>query len=112
MVTVKRIFLLFLFAFLFFSIAKNFFDYQKKIQFYQDFKKLYEKEQYQNRKLKTEIIRKKSLNELEKTIRNKLHLSKIDEVVVLMNPISILSEPPPQKPIPNWQKWWLIFTQK
>ena len=112
MLLVNRIFLVSIIFFLISSIVRIFFDYQKKIQFYQDYKKQYEKEQYQNRKLKTEIIKKKSLNELEKTIRNKLNLSKANEVVILMNPVPISTPQPSPKTIPNWQKWWLIFNQK
>jgi cell division protein FtsB len=104
----KVIFVLFL-IFLFSSLLKNIFNYQGRLQFYQDYKKDYENERRRQRELQTAILKKKSAQELEKTIRNKLNLLKADEVAILLPSPT----PPPAtitpSSLPNWVKWWQVF---
>lgn len=105
----KKLILFFFIFFLFSSLLKNIINYQSKIKFYQDYKKEYEEEKKRHRKLNTEVIRKKSLGELEKTIRDKLNLSKEGEVIIILPSPT----PPPPTPTPtpaaNWLKWWRLF---
>lgn len=99
------IFILFLFS----SLVKNLFDYRNKLQFYQQYKKEYDKEKKENITLKTEVLKKTSQTELEKTIRNKLNLLKPDEVAIILpspTPVPIIPTP---FPLPNWQQWWNVF---
>jgi len=113
MALVKKILLSTFIVFLFVFLFKNINEYQKQLQFYQEYKKEYEKEKYQNQKLKTEVIKKKSLAELEKNIRNKLNLTKENEMIILMDNqpnVTIANFSSPNHP--NWKKWWLIFFKK
>lgn len=102
---ITLLFLLFIFSYL----LKNIINYQKKLVFYQTYKMEYEKEKNYNRYLKTEIIKKKSDVEIEKTIRNKLNLLKENEIAI------ILPSPSPSSPAPtptlkvNWERWRQVF---
>jgi len=85
------------------------FDYRNKLQFYQQYKGEYDKEKKANITLKTEVLKKTSNTELEKTIRNKLNLLRPDEVAVMLpspTPIPIISIP---IPLPVWKQWWKLF---
>ncbi|MFN4213074.1 MAG: FtsB family cell division protein [Microgenomates group bacterium] len=106
---VKKVVLIFLILFFSSSLLKNIINYRSKLQFYQDYKREYEEEKKRQQKLKTEIARKKSLTELEKTIRNKLNLAKEGEFVILLP--SPTSHPPTPTPSSsaNWLKWWRVF---
>lgn len=107
----KKIFLIFLIIFLISSLINNFRQYQKSLNFYQQFKNEYEKEKYKNIKLKTEIIRKKSLFEIEKIIRNQLNLSKMEEYIIIIPTPSIAPSPTQPTIIPNCLKWWQVFAK-
>lgn len=94
---------------LFSHLIKNIINYQKSVNFYQAYKTDYEKEKRYNRYLKTEIIKKKSEKEVEKTIRNKLNLLKDGEATI------ILPSPSPNAPMStptiknNWKRWQEVF---
>ena len=106
---IKNIVFLFLLIFLFSSLLRNLFGYKSKLQFYQQFKQNFDKEKKRNIELKTEVVRKKSLEEIEKTIRNNLNLLKDNEVALILpsptkTPISITPTP-----LPNWWQWWELY---
>ena len=105
----RTIILIFFVLFLFSSLVRNLFDYRNKLQFYQEYKGEYDKEKKDNITLKTEVLKKTSQTELEKTIRNKLNLLKPDEVAVMLpspTPIPIIPTP---IPLTVWQQWWKLF---
>lgn len=97
--------------FLFSSLVKNLFDYRNKLQFYQEYKGVYDKEKKDNITLKTEVLKKTSQTELEKTIRNKLNLLKPDEVAVMLPSPTPTPYIPTPIPLPVWQKWWKLFVK-
>ena len=106
---VRKIFLFIVVLFLFFSLSKNIFDYQKTLSFYESFKKDYEEEKKSNITLKTEILKNNDPNELEKTIRDKLNLLKSNEIAVII-PKPTPTPTPPKKPVlPAYQQWFMIF---
>lgn len=111
MKTLRNIILICFILFLFSSLVRNLFDYRNKLQFYQGYKKDYENEKKQNIALKTEVLKKTSQSELEKTIRNKLNLSRPDEIAIMLpSPTPILIIPTPV-PLPVWQQWWKLFVK-
>lgn len=103
--TIGIIFLIFLFS----SLVKNIFNYTNKNQFYQDYKNDYEKENKKNIELKTEIAKKQSVSEVEKTIRNKLNLLKENEVAIILPVPTLTIITPTPTPAPNYIQWWWIF---
>ncbi len=105
----KRILYIVLVLFLFFSLTKNLFDYGSAVQFYESYKKDFEDQKKKNLYLKTNILKSKDPNELEKTIRNKLNLTKEGEVAIIVpEPTSIPTTPTPP-PVPNYRRWWNVF---
>lgn len=80
----KHILVFLIFLLLIFSLTKNVFDYQNKINFFQNLKKDYINEQEKNKKLKTEIIKTQDYYFLEKSIREQLNLIKPNEIVVIL----------------------------
>lgn len=102
--------LLFIFAtFLFFSLVKNLFDYKKSVSFYEGFKSAYEKERKNNISLKTRALKNSDPYEIEKILRDKLNLSRPDEISLLLpepTPAPKAITPTPQ-PIPL--QWWDVF---
>ncbi len=109
---IKNIILLFFLVFLFSSLLKNLFGYKSKLQFAQQFKQNFDREKKRNIELKTEVVKKKSQEEIEKTIRNNLNLLKDNEVaLILPSPIKtpILITP---TPLPNWRQWWELYFKK
>lgn len=106
---VKSAVAIFFAVFLLFSLLKNIFNYKDKIKFYEDYKKDYEAEKKKNIELKTEIVKKKSVNEVEKTIRNDLNLIRPDEVAIIIPSPTLAPKvviPPPKPP---WQMWLELF---
>lgn len=109
---IKNIFFIFLLIFLFSSLLRNLFGYKSKLDFYQQFKRNFDKEKKRNIELRTEVVRKKSQEEIEKTIRNNLNLLKDNEVaLILPSPVKtpILITP---TPLPNWRQWWEVYFGK
>jgi len=109
---IKNIVFLFLLIFLFSSLLKNLFSYKGKLQFYQQFKQDFDKEKKRNIELKTEVVRKKSTEEIEKTIRDDLNLLKDNEIALIVpsptkTPASITPTP-----LPNWRQWWELYFKK
>ncbi len=76
MAVIKKLFFVLLIIFLFSSLIPNVFNYRNKLSFYLQTKKELETEKKRSIELKTEIVKKKSSDEVEKTIRNKLNLLK------------------------------------
>lgn len=109
---IKGMLAVFLIVFLLFSLLKNIFNYKDKMQFYQDYKQDYDAERKKNIELKTEIVKKKSVAEVEKTIRNDLNLLKTDEVALILpspTPTPVRITP---TPAPNWKQWLDLFFKK
>lgn len=109
---IKNIVFAFLLIFLFSSLFNNLFSYKSKLDFYQQFKQNFDREKKRNIELKTEVIRKKSQEEIEKTIRNDLNLLKNNEIALIIpspakTPISITPTP-----LPNWRQWWELYFKK
>ncbi|MBI4225634.1 septum formation initiator family protein [Candidatus Roizmanbacteria bacterium] len=104
----KAVFALLLFFF-FSSLTKNLLDYGKKVAFYEDFKKNYEKEKKRNIEFKTQLLKKSDPNEIEKTIRNKLNLLKPDEVAIILKQPSPTPAIITPTPLPNYLQWWEVF---
>jgi len=81
----------------------------KKLDFYEQFKQNFDKETKRNIELKTEVVRKKSTEEIEKTIRNNLNLLKDNEIALIIPsppPVAISTTP---TPLPNWKQWWELY---
>ena len=106
---VKNVFFLFVLFFLIFSLVKNVFEYQKNIQFYNNYKSALEGEQKKNITLKTQKMQQTSAYEVEKTIRNKLGLLRPGEVSIIIPPLSPSPLPPTPLPIPVYKQWWSVF---
>ncbi len=105
----KQVVVFFLLLFLLSSLLRNILSYHDKIRFYQDFKNNYDQEKKENISLQTEILKKKSYSELEKTIRDKLNLLQPGEIAITIpTPTPGISTITPT-PAPNWQQWWNVF---
>lgn len=98
-----------LFLFFLFSLTRNFFEYRKNLQFYEQFRVEHESELQKNNELKAQLVKNNDSYEMEKRIRNKLNLLKDNEVSVL------LPEPSPTPtiviptPIPVHKQWVQVF---
>ena len=106
---IKNIVFIFLLLFLFSSLLRNLFGYKSKLQFYQQFKKNFDKETKRNIELKTEVVRKKSVEEIEKTIRNDLNLLKDNEIALIIPSPPKISASITPTPLPNWKQWWELY---
>lgn len=107
----RKLFFVLIIIFLFSSLTKNIFDYQKNKQFYKDFRVDYDAEKKKNLTLRTHILKQSDTYELEKTIRDKLNLLKPNEVSIIIpnpTPTPVVVIP---TPLSNWQQWWIIFFQ-
>jgi hypothetical protein len=111
MKTVKNTLAVFFIAFLLFSLLKNIFNYKDKMKFFEDYRHDFEAEKKKNIELKTEIVKKKSVTEVEKTIRNDLNLLKENEIALILPSPT----PSPQRisptPAPSWQQWLDLFVK-
>ncbi len=105
----KKIFIIFMIVFLSSSLIRNIFDYQKKIDFYKKYKQELAEVKKENINLKTEVLKKTAPYELEKTIRDKLNLSRPDELSVILPKPSPSPIPITPTPYKNWQKWRDLF---
>ena len=109
MKVIKNIIFVFLLFFLFSSLLKNLFSYKSKLDFYQQFKQNFDKEAKRNIELKTEAVRKKSVEEIEKTIRNDLNLLKDNEIALIIPSPPIVPTFITPTPLPNWRQWWELY---
>lgn len=109
---IKNIIFVFLLLFLFSSLLRNLFGYKSKLQFYQQFKQNFDKETKRNIELKTEVVRKKSIEEIEKTIRNDLNLLKDNEIALIIPSPPKTSVSIIPTPLPNWRQWWELYFGK
>jgi len=109
---IKNIFFIFLLIFLFSSLLRNLFGYKSKLDFYNQFKQNFEKEKKRNIELRTEVVRKKSTEEIEKTIRNDLNLLKDNEIALIIPSPPIIPITATPTPAPNWQQWWELYFGK
>lgn len=101
----KQIILVIIVVFLFFSLTKNIFDYKNTLDFYQGFKKGYEKERQENVTLRTQVLKNRDQREVEKTIRNKLNLLKPGEIAVIIpnpTPTPVISKATPESVYKQW----------
>lgn len=107
----KKIGFFVLISFLILSFAKNIVDYQRSVKFSQEYKDDYDKEKKNNIALKTKILKQKDLYEIEKMIRNKLNLSRADEVsLIIPNPTPYPTIIIPTQP-PIYSQWLNLFFQ-
>lgn len=107
----KKIFVGFLTVFILFLLSKNFFGYPKTRQFYIIYKESYEKEKKKNIELKTSLLKKNSFSEIEKTIRNKLGLSRPGEITVIVPSPQITPSTSPTPTPPVYQQWINLFVK-
>lgn len=112
MLTLKRIILGFLVLFFLFSLSRNFFEFQRNLGFYEEYKQEYEAAKQRNNQLQTELVKAKDPYMVEQTIRNELNMLKADEVAVLIpepSPTPTVITPTPQ---PSYQQWWDRFFEQ
>lgn len=109
MPVVKRVFFAVLFAFLLLSLFKNLSSYQRNQSFYKGYVENLEKARQTNVRLKTEKLRKTSLREVEKTIRNKLNLLRPNEIAVIIPPPSPTPTPIITPELPVYEQWYNVF---
>lgn len=105
----KKIIFGIIIVFIFFSLTKNIFDYKKTVDFYQSFKKDYEREKKDNVTLRTNVLKNRDQREIEKTIRNKLNLLKPGEIAVIIpnpTPTPVVVKPTPE---PVFMQWFHTF---
>lgn len=107
--TLRRIFFFILLLFLATSFIRNALDLKRNYPVYQDSKNKYEETKQKNAQLKTQIVKQKSLSEVEKTIRNKLNLSKEGELVVIIPLPSPTPTPLILPTIPVYRQWINLF---
>jgi cell division protein FtsB len=105
----RKIIFILLVLFFLFSLTKNFFNYQRNLDFYNNYKDDYEKEKKQNVTLKTQILKKSDLYEIEKVIRNKLNLSRPNEVPIIVPPTTPTPMLISPTPAPPYQQWLSLF---
>ncbi len=106
---IKDIFLTFVLLFLLFSLAKGLFVYFDRFKIYKELKEKEQKLKKKKIELQTRIKKAKSPDFIEKSIRNKLQLTKPGETIVILSyptPTPITPTPTP-KPIPL--QWVEIF---
>jgi len=109
---IKKAIIFLLVIFLLFLLTKNFFRYLKNYQFYQNYQENFEKEKKKNTELKTTLLKKNSFYEIEKTIRNKLNLSRPGEVAIIV-PSPAITPPPPTPTLPPvYQQWLNLFLKQ
>lgn len=95
--------------FLLYSLTQGIFNYQKKMGFFEDYKKDYVKEVDKNKKLKSEIVKRDDYDIVEKDIRTKLNLLKPGEVAIILPRLSPTPTPTPEVKKPPAVQWWELF---
>ncbi len=106
----KQVLFVVIVVFLFFSLTKNIFDFRKTLDFYQSFKKDYERVKKENATLQTDVLKNRNQIEIEKTIRNRLNLLKPGEIAVIIpNPTPTPSRAVTPTPEPVFMQWFHTF---
>jgi len=105
----RRIFFLILLIFLATSFIRNIIDIKRNYPVYINSKIDFDKTKQKNAQLKTQIVKQKSLNEIEKTIRNKLNLSREGELVIIIPRPSPTPTPIIIPTIPFYKQWIEVF---
>jgi hypothetical protein len=108
----KKLFFAIVFFILLSSSIRNILNYQSALKFYHQYKNGFEKEKEKNQRLKTEILKKTSLSEIEKTIRNHLNLLQPDEVALIIAQPTPSPSPSPTPSLSNFQKWLNLYQGK
>lgn len=112
MKSIKTVLVFLFLIFLVSSLTKNIVDYQKKLQFYEDYRLKFESEKKRSITLKTEVLKNSDLNEIEKTLRNKLNLLKPNEIAIIVpKPTPTVSSVTPT-PLPPWEQWKELFLER
>lgn len=96
---------------LIYSLTQRIFSYQKKIEFFQDYKSDLEAEREKNKKLKSQVLRRQDYYTVEKDIRQKLNLLKPDEIAILLPRSTPSPTPTPEIIKPPAIQWWELFTR-
>lgn len=109
MAIIKKLLFYLLLVFLFSSLIPNIINYKNKISFYRQTKENLAEEEKKQIELKTEIVKKKSADEVEKTIRNKLNLLKENELAIIIPSPTPALKISPTPALKNWEKWWRVF---
>src|SRR3989344_3993003 len=93
--TLQNIIISLVLLFLLYSLSKTLLDYNKKFSFYQQYKREFQEETDRNKKLKSDLVKAQDYHTVERTIREKLNLSKPNEVVVIIPMPSVPASPTP-----------------
>lgn len=109
---VQTIFFIFVAAFLFYSLTKNFFSYKDKLSFYQNLQDEYNKEENKNKKLKSDIQKGTDYYYIERNIREKLNLLQADEISIIIPPITPTPTPTPVIVRKPYQQWMDVLMKK
>lgn len=109
MKVLRYVFLFILFIFLLSSLVRNLFGFRRNLAFYESYKTENNKELQKNALLKTQKLRKTDLNEIEKTIRNKLGLLRENEVAIIIPLPSPTPRPSPYISPPVYLQWVRVF---
>lgn len=108
----QTIFFIFVAAFLFYSLTKNFFSYKEKVSFYQGMQDEYNKEEDRNKKLKSDIQKGSDYYYVERNIREKLNLLQEDEISLIIPPITPTPTPTPVIVRKPHQQWLDLVTKR
>lgn len=87
-------------------------EYRKNLQFYDGYQKTYQEEKNRNNQLKTLMVKTQDTFEMEKTLRNKLNMTKPNEslvVISLPTPTPLIPSPTPP---PVYTQWYTTFFEK
>jgi len=108
----QKLFFVFVLLILLSSSIRNILNYQNALKFHRQYQSNFEKEKEKNQRLKTEIIKKTSFSEIEKTIRNQLNLLQPDEVAIIIVQPTPSPSPSPTPSLSNFQKWINLYQRK
>lgn len=95
--------------FLVYSIARSITSYQKKIQFFQEYKNDFNMELEKNKKLKSELGKRQDYNVVERDIRERLNMVKPGEVALIVPRLTPSPTPTPEIKPPPFQQWINLF---
>ncbi len=101
----RSIVLLILFIFFITSLTRNLVGYYKNLSYHKDYADRYKEEDKRNRTLKTQVLKEKDPNELEKTIRNKLNLSQPNEIVIMVPTVTPTPTVYIKPTVPVYKEW-------